>query len=396
MNIVQSGNVFRIYDDGIATHDFLPTGVYDINFHPMMGFSLSKHPAFVIKEEKIYGDSLKKIDKILRGFEVSVRNFGVILSGPKGVGKSLFARVLSERANEMNLPVIIVSSYVPGLASFIGSIEQEVLVLFDEFEKTFAEKEDCAPQEELLSLFDGIDCGKKLFIITCNDVDALNDYYLNRPGRFHYHFRMDVPSPEEIRDYLTDKLKPEYYGCIEKVVNFSCLGRMTYDCLRAIAFELNSGSSFAETLEDLNITRAEDMHCTIEVTRTNGRTYSNTCWMDFSGSGNTSLWVYDYAGGNGGRDSVRITFKNSNIYATKGHLTIDKDKVLVQGDNPDEDDSQKLMALNDVESVAIRAYTPGSWKYSEKMLAGTDSEKSESPTEYARNQVPAMRAQPTF
>ena len=40
----------------------------------------------------------------------------------------------------------------------------------------------------MLSLFDGLDNGKKLFVITCNEVERLNAYLLNRPGRFHYHF----------------------------------------------------------------------------------------------------------------------------------------------------------------------------------------------------------------
>lgn len=57
--------------------------------------------------------------------------------------------------------------------------------------------------------------------MTCNELYSLNSYIVNRPGRFHYHFRFDYPSPEAIREYLSDKLKEEAYVEIEKVVEFS-------------------------------------------------------------------------------------------------------------------------------------------------------------------------------
>ena len=55
------------------------------------------------------------------------------MSGNKGSGKSLFARELSKKCLEKEIPVIIVNISVPGIASFLASIEQEVMILFDEF-----------------------------------------------------------------------------------------------------------------------------------------------------------------------------------------------------------------------------------------------------------------------
>ena len=37
------------------------------------------------------------------------------------------------------MPLIIIDTYIQGIASYIESIEQEVMVLFDEFDKTFGE-----------------------------------------------------------------------------------------------------------------------------------------------------------------------------------------------------------------------------------------------------------------
>lgn len=142
---------------------------------------------------------------------------------------------------------------VPGIARFIESIEQECVVLFDEFDKTFRSNNNNDDQAELLSLFDGTAGGKKLFLVTCNELQSLNSYIVSRPGRFHYHFRFDYPTPNDIRSYLKDKLMPAYLGEIEKVVEFSRKTSLNYDCLRAIAFELNRGTDFANSISDLNI-----------------------------------------------------------------------------------------------------------------------------------------------
>lgn len=90
-------------------------------------------------------------------------------------------------------------------------------------------------------------------VITCNDIRKLNGFIVNRPGRFHYHFRFEYPSAEEIRTYLRDKLDKSYYDEIELIVAFSRKVDLNYDCLRAIAFEINNGESFQSSVKDLNI-----------------------------------------------------------------------------------------------------------------------------------------------
>lgn len=106
----------------------------------MTGFYLEKYNEFDIKENKIYGnhlDKVNKVNKVIKSFELFDRNLGVILSGNKGIGKSLFAKLLAIKANEKGYPLIVVDSFIPGIASYLESIQQEVVVLFDEFDKTF-------------------------------------------------------------------------------------------------------------------------------------------------------------------------------------------------------------------------------------------------------------------
>lgn len=209
----------------------------------------------------------------MRSYANSDRNFGVLLSGQKGIGKSLFVRLVAIEGIKKGLPVIIVSTAIPGVADFISSIDQDCIVVFDEFEKTFAKQEDWNPQDEMLSLFDGIDGGHKLFIVTCNDLSQLSQYMLNRPGRFHYHFTMTPPSQDEVREYLTDKVLSQYQNAIEDVVNLSGVIDMPYDYLRAIAFELNQGYPIKEVMSDLNITRANNLSFDIKVYLSNGLVY---------------------------------------------------------------------------------------------------------------------------
>lgn len=255
MKIISTGSDYRVVDDSLKTYDELPVKTYTICFSKQSGFFLNEFTDIKVNE-KVYGIHNQKVDKVMRTFERSPRNLGIILSGDKGIGKSLFAKLLIERGIKENIPVLIANNYIPGIADFINEIEQEVIILFDEFDKTFGGKNEdrdsmLDPQTEMLTLFDGISSGKKMFVITCNSLNDINNYLVNRPGRFHYHFRFEYPNAEEIKEYLSDKgiSKEE----IEKVINFAYKIKLNYDCLRAIAFELQGGILFEEAITDLNI-----------------------------------------------------------------------------------------------------------------------------------------------
>ncbi len=358
MNVVHSGDTFQIYGDALKTYDKLPLGTYEICFHKMMGFYLTSHADLVVNE-KIYGNSPAKVEKVLKGFTKVDRNFGVILSGRKGIGKSLFARQLAIRAKDYNLPLIIVPCYYPGIADFIGSIEQEVIVFFDEFEKTFADQEHISPQEEMLSLFDGVDNGKKLFIVTCNEVHKLNSYLINRPGRFHYHFTLGNPNPDEIKEYMTDKLDPAYHDIIKKLISFSLNVDLTYDILRAIAFEINSGYSFEETLMDLNISKEGTPKYNITVQFADGqiRTVSSERINTYS-TERRYLWFSAKNGRSG--DSIRLAFNPSDIVIDMDHAEMTLDPNLVERyvdedyfDFEKPEEKARYDYLNDLEIVKI-------------------------------------------
>lgn len=255
MHIVESGKRYRIFNNAITTYDQLPPKTYRVDYDPETRiFSLLEAHDFEIPETKIYGQHLDKVKKVLNSMDKMNRNLGVILSGDKGIGKSLFSKCLGLKARKKGIPVILVNEYHEGIANFLEEIEQTVMILFDEYDKTFDEKKhNC--QAEMLSLFDGVSAGKKLFVITCNEIQSLSQYLINHPGRFHYHFRFLYPTADEIRDYMEDKLDKQYYDEIENVIAFSVRMNLNYDCLRSIAFELNNGLKFQQAINDLNIIR---------------------------------------------------------------------------------------------------------------------------------------------
>lgn len=284
MKIAGTGKTFRIYGDELKTYDKLPAATYKVEFHPMMGFYLTEIPSFEKTEEKIYGAHEEKIKKILKSYQKFNRSLGAIFSGKKGMGKSMSVQILAEELINLDTPVIMVTKAYPGIADYIEEIEQECLVIFDEFEKMFQgnqrqygqqqpQNDRVENQDNLLGLFDGTSQQKRLYVITVNDLSRVNEFMLSRPGRFHYHIRFDYPTSSEIQEYLTDKVEEQYHGEINQVVSFANRVKLNYDSLRAIAFELNEGYTFKSAIGDLNILNTEDQRYNVKVVFTDGKSH---------------------------------------------------------------------------------------------------------------------------
>lgn len=254
--IVSSGGALRLYDDSVQTFDRLPVATYTIQFSTMLGYSLHETEPLSPGDEAIYGDHAARVGRIATGYAAMGRSLGVILSGDKGMGKSLMIRMLAEKMREeYELPTVLVQHSTPGLASFLDELG-ECLVVFDEFEKVFAPVDDDeAPQNQFLSLFDGLSTTKRLYVLSVNSLHRTSDYMLNRPGRFHYHMRFAYPEPETVAEYLRDQVPGIAEEAVSAVVEFSRKIDLNFDHLRAIAFELRLGEDFAAIIGDLNIKR---------------------------------------------------------------------------------------------------------------------------------------------
>lgn len=271
MKIIKSGSKHNVHGNDLIVLDKLAPATYKVGFNDMQGFFLVETTDLKVAEEKIYGENEHKVNKTLHAFAHSTRSVGAMFTGKKGYGKSLSLQLLAKKSiEEYNLPVIIVTINVPGLSNFIQSIEQEVVIIFDEFEKIFSIDGGGENQERMLSLFDGLAVSKHLYIISANELNRISEYLLNRPGRFHYHFQFAEPSPEEVFEYMSDKLKPEYQAAAKSVMELAKRTKFNFDTLRAIAFELNLGYTLSSAIKDLNISLNDAVEYELEAEFSDG------------------------------------------------------------------------------------------------------------------------------
>lgn len=336
MKVIGYGSNYEIYEDDLKTFDKLPSGTYKVRFHKMKGFFLVKTDD-ISSSERIYGNHPQRVAKIMKAYDKFDRSLGILMSGDKGIGKSLFAQLLTDEVINRDIPVLLVDTPYFGVAEFLDSVKQEVMVLFDEFEKVFdSNNKDIEKQDSLLGLLDGTSHQKRLYVMTVNNVSKVNSFLLNRTGRIHYHLRFEYPTREEIIEYLKDKISPETYNEdeVEKVTRYAQRVKLTYDSLRAIAFELDLGLSFKEAIQDLNID-ADDTRYTVTVYYTeNGiekQSIINNERLDLFG-GENNIGTHNL-----GDDYTQITFDSNNLEFSGNQMIV---KELSFNHYGDEDDAK--------------------------------------------------------
>ena len=256
MKVIDFNGSHRIFGDNLVVNDKLPLGTYDVMFNPQTGYALQKRKDMTVPT-KLYGEHEKLADNMIRRYDSLDKNFGVILGGRKGTGKTMLARLVSTKLMEKDIPTIIVSENTPNLPSFLQSIEQKVFVLFDEFEKVFEKNYtdnngEIDEQTQFLPLFDGLVNNKHFYMITINNYDKLNEYFLGRPGRFHYDIQFDEIALDEIKEILQDQLTIEVEN-ITKLASILFNFNVNYDQLMAIIDELNFGSKIDYIVKYMNL-----------------------------------------------------------------------------------------------------------------------------------------------
>lgn len=357
MKILKIDNeTYKVFGDSLQIEDKLEPGVYTVVFSKMQGYFLKKHTPLKVTE-KLYGKHEEKVSKLLASYDKFTRPMGVIFSGDKGIGKSIAARMLCEKSVDKGLPVILVEENTPDIAGFIDSIQQECVVLFDEFEKKFKKRNDGDDgdggndQDALLSLFDGTSSQiKRMYLITCNDLWQLSDFLVNRPGRFHYHIRWSYPTADEIEAYLKDKVEEQYHGEIEKVVAFSYREKLNFDCLRAIAFELNLGTTFEEAIEDLNIKNTDNSRYDVFVKMKSGEVLKgHDETIDTFSNSKTSVYV------SGDGRSGRIWFVPAKMKFTGRKLFINEKETILRIDDVYDDNGDRVNIASQIAEAWIVA-----------------------------------------
>lgn len=209
-----------------------PGKVYDLKIRKQWGETITQ---FTLNGEmnlpkKVFTTSKDDlfIKRVLHSFNKDEKNTtGVLLTGEKGSGKTVTAKVIAEKAN---LPIIVIhpETVLTELNTFFKSFDDQVCILFDEVDKDFETR-------ELLTFLDGIQkTARKLVIMTANDESKVDEFLKNRCSRIRYFRNYDImedakefaemiatdrglENVDEVVKFITEKIK---FPSIDNICSF--------------------------------------------------------------------------------------------------------------------------------------------------------------------------------
>lgn len=234
--------------------EVLPAGHYKLSLTPKGSVIFSPTAPFKLPS-KLYGSMDARWDKVMRAYKNQPnKNTGVLLTGRAGSGKSLLGQYGANRfVLDVEGGVVLMPEHaIPGpiLSDIIARIPNPVLFFGDEFEKMHS----LDVQNTLLTTFDGGTTTGVLFVMTANDLDRVVPYFLDRPGRFLFHWPYFGLDDDFITGYAQDNLNNKDH--VQELLRLSYrINDMSFDILRAIVGSCNlENISPEEAVEDLNVT----------------------------------------------------------------------------------------------------------------------------------------------
>jgi broad-specificity NMP kinase len=243
----KNGNRYSHYEKS-DEQEFLEPGIYTLRYGPFRSMYLTRDQDKFEFSYKLYGSDGFP-ERVVKKFQNIQTNLGVLLCGLKGTGKTVQAEQI---CNFSNLPVIVVThDFEKGadLIEFLSTVNQEVVVMIDEYEKIFGKS------DALLAIMDGILNGtsRRLFVLTAN-TPHISEAMLDRPSRIHYLKRfgnLEIPVISEVVD---DMLKAVEFRA-EVIDYLSALDITTIDIVKTVLREVNMFNEPPQKFKDiLNVT----------------------------------------------------------------------------------------------------------------------------------------------
>ena len=200
----------------------------------------------ILLPKKIYSNDKEFIDHVGKSWTLSKGNLGICLVGEKGLGKSLTANIIAKNANA---PVIRITRGLGNNAifKFLNEIEQDFVLVIDEFEKMFnsttnfdKNENNGINQEAFLSFLDGGSVRKNriMFIITSNNEFKISEFLKNRPSRLKYFKKYEKMEDSVIKEIVSDLLEDQKFAD-DLIKNIPYIGLNT-DVLIQVIKEINT------------------------------------------------------------------------------------------------------------------------------------------------------------
>lgn len=231
-----------ILDSPTKQMEEIPVGVYILHRTESGRFFLNKDKENFTFDYKLYGLETSFIKRVIRTYKETLGNLGLLLNGLKGTGKTVSAKII---CNELKLPVIVVSANLSGCHIFLNSIPQDIVILMDEYEKTFEKSPD------MLTIMDGAmnSSHRRVFILTTNELHV-DPNLIERPSRIRYRKEFAHLNPQVVEEIIDDLLVHKQFK--QQTIKFiSTLEIISVDVVKAILQEINIHEEEPEMFKDV-------------------------------------------------------------------------------------------------------------------------------------------------
>ena len=192
---LQSNNTYKKVEGDFSTVETVPVGIYNIGLS-MSGWYLEKYADKFTFDYKIYGLQTEFCEHVLKTYKNTKGNFGIMLTGTKGTGKTVTAKIL---ANYFNLPVIIVKDMGDSnqaMIEYLSGFNFDCVLFFDEFETLGKERGDAHETGEI----------KRVVSSLLMQIDALPSYVvaiaatnhdtlLDKAAWRRFQVKIEIPKP---------------------------------------------------------------------------------------------------------------------------------------------------------------------------------------------------------
>lgn len=268
---INNGNKF-FQGEASNQQSSLDPGVYRVDFNEMQrALFLTKTDEAFKLPKKLYGTDADFANRCVKTYHSTKGNLGILLNGVKGTGKTVTAQLIS---NSLNLPVLVVHSQYEGLSQFVNTIQQDMVLFIDEYEKIYNHYD-----HSVLTVMDGVlsTSHRRVFLFTTNDA-YVNHNMLQRPSRIRYVKNFADLSRSVIEEVVDDLLLFKEFR--EDTIEYlSTLETITIDIAKTLVEEVNIHRESPKVFgEYFNTKQVENEFAVYKVDNIEGKTEESTMY----------------------------------------------------------------------------------------------------------------------